>query len=212
MYHSDTDQEHPVIHVQLEHRYGPSHHALYSAETMRNMFAGKNSGGSSDTMQMNDYLQALEDIHLSDDQQKYLNNLDRTEHSNVQLKKESPKKGAEPDDIMPNMDVEDEAGGFRDNQQNPTHNIYDSEENLKAFRTQLLNSRDVSYLGPVFIGTPYSQGAMVVYDTGSDWLTVKACLTDQHCNKKIDKKATIAKYGPEKAGEVGDEDDLQLHQ
>jgi len=64
----------------------------------------------------------------------------------------------------------------------------------------------------VFIGTPYSQGAMVVYDTGSDWLTVKACLTDQHCNKKVDKKATIEKHGAAKADEIADDDDLQLHQ
>jgi len=59
MYHSDTDQEHPVIHVQLQHRYGPSHHAIYSAETMSNMFAGKNSGDGPEIMQMNDYLQAV---------------------------------------------------------------------------------------------------------------------------------------------------------
>lgn len=97
----------------------------------------------------------------------------------MQLKKDkNSKKEKQPDDTMPNMDVEDDAGGFRDNQKNPTHNIYDEEENSHAFRTQLLNSKDVSYLGPVFIGTPFSQGAMVVYDTGSDWLTVKACLTD----------------------------------
>ena len=63
------------------------------------------------------------------------------------------------------MNVEDDAGGFRDNQMNPTHNIYDSEENAQAFRTTLLNSKDVSFLGPVFLGTPFSQGAMVVYDT-----------------------------------------------
>lgn len=114
---------------------------------------------------------------------------------------------------MPHMDVEDDAGGFRDNHQNPTKNIYDAEENLQAFRTQLLNSKDVSFLGPIFIGTPFSQGAMVVYDTGSDWLTVKACLTDQHCNKKIDKKATMAKHGPNvKEEDLPDDDDLQLHQ
>jgi hypothetical protein len=34
---------------------------------------------------------------------------------------------------------------------------------------------------------------MVVYDTGSDWLTIKSCLTDMHCNKKPDKEATAAK-------------------
>jgi len=73
--------------------------------------------------------------------------------------------------------------------------MYDSSENMAAFRTQLLNAKDVSYLGPVFLGMPFSQGAMVVYDTGSDWLTVKACLTDQHCNMKVDPELTIKKYG-----------------
>jgi len=34
---------------------------------------------------------------------------------------------------------------------------------------------------------------MVVYDTGSDWLTVKACFTKSHCNEEIDKEATIKK-------------------
>ena len=32
---------------------------------------------------------------------------------------------------------------------------------------------------------------MVVYDTGSDWLTVKSCITSKRCNKKIDEEATI---------------------
>ena len=45
---------------------------------------------------------------------------------------------------------------------------------------------------------------MVVYDTGSDWLTVKACLTDQHCNMKIDPEKTIAKYGHE----IDDDDNV----
>jgi hypothetical protein len=34
---------------------------------------------------------------------------------------------------------------------------------------------------------------MVVYDTGSDWLTVKSCLTPDHCNLDIDKEATMKK-------------------
>lgn len=80
-------------------------------------------------------------------------------------------------------------------------------ENLAAFRTQLLNAKDVSYLGPVFIGTPFSQGAMVVYDTGSDWLTVKACLTEFHCNMKVDKEKTIAKHGAKEAEEIPEDDD-----
>jgi hypothetical protein len=75
----------------------------------------------------------------------------------------------------------------------------------------MYNARDVSFLAPVFIGTPRSQGAMVVYDTGSDWLTVKACITDKHCNKKVDKEATIKAMG-EKAFEEngGDDEDVLL--
>lgn len=34
---------------------------------------------------------------------------------------------------------------------------------------------------------------MVVYDTGSDWLTVKAAITENHSNKVIDKEATAKK-------------------
>ena len=64
---------------------------------------------------------------------------------------------------------------------------------MRAFKTELLNAKDISYLGPIFIGTPKSQGAMVVYDTGSDWLTVKSCLSERHCHKKIDEEATLNK-------------------
>lgn len=48
-------------------------------------------------------------------------------------------------------------------------------------------------MGQIFIGLPKTQGAMVVYDTGSDWLTVKAAITEQHSNKVIDKEATQKK-------------------
>jgi hypothetical protein len=34
---------------------------------------------------------------------------------------------------------------------------------------------------------------MIVYDTGSDWLTVKACITDTHCNMELDREATLRK-------------------
>jgi hypothetical protein len=51
---------------------------------------------------------------------------------------------------------------------------------------------------------------MVVYDTGSDWLTVKACFTNQHCNMKIDKEKTIKKYGADSASALLDDDDLQI--
>ena len=60
--------------------------------------------------------------------------------------------------------------------------MHDGGVEMAAFRTPLINDRDVSYLGPVFLGEPHSQPALVVYDTGSDWLTVKSCYTEKHCN------------------------------
>ena len=71
--------------------------------------------------------------------------------------------------------------------------MYDDVDATTSFRAELLNAADVSYLGPIFIGEPKSQGAMVVYDTGSDWLTVKSCFTKQHCNEEVDKEATMKK-------------------
>jgi hypothetical protein len=57
---------------------------------------------------------------------------------------------------MPRMDVEDDNGGFEDNRKHPSHNIYESQTNSKAFKTELLNAKDISFLGPIFIGTPRS--------------------------------------------------------
>ena len=108
---------------------------------------------------------------------------------------------------MPKMDIEDDNGGFEDMPSNPTRNIYDSVTNMRAVKTELLNAKDISYLGPVFIGSPRSQGAMVVYDTGSDWLTVKSCFTEQHCHMKIDQEATIAKLGEKAVKSLEDDDD-----
>jgi hypothetical protein len=48
----------------------------------------------------------------------------------------------------------------------------------------LSNIKDIEYLGNIFIGTPTSQRARVVFDTGSDWLTIKSCLTEAHCHTK----------------------------
>ena len=122
------------------------------------------------------------------------------------------KKEEKPDDLVPHIDKEDDDGGFQDVPGEPTHNLYEKENNVAAFRTELLNAKDVSFLGPIFIGTPMSQGAMVVYDTGSDWLTVKACLTDMHCNKRIDKEATVKKYGDEAKGmDLGDEEGVLMY-
>lgn len=80
------------------------------------------------------------------------------------------------------MNTEDTAGSFVDYHESKGKNKFDDIDSTNTFRTELLNAADVSYLGPIFIGVPKSQGAMVVFDTGSDWLTVKACLTQAHCN------------------------------
>lgn len=50
--------------------------------------------------------------------------------------------------------------------------------------SELSNIKDIEYLGNIFIGTPSSQKAKVVFDTGSDWLTIKSCLTEAHCHTK----------------------------
>lgn len=92
---------------------------------------------------------------------------------------------------MSKLDREDDFGGFEDNRRKPSFNIYDSKVNIRAVKTDLLNSRDISFLGPVFLGSPKSQGAMVVYDTGSDWLTVKSYLTEANSHKQIDEQKTI---------------------
>ena len=78
---------------------------------------------------------------------------------------------------------------------------------MAAFRTPLINDRDVSYLGPVFLGEPHSQPALVVYDTGSDWLTVKSCYTEKHCNYKT---AKDKRYGGDHQASVADLEDVQL--
>ena len=82
--------------------------------------------------------------------------------------------------------AEDKMGGFIDLPSEKEKNIIEAEGNDKSVRLELTNSGDVSYLGPIFIGMPRSQGAMVVYDTGSDWLTVKSCITETHCHKGLD--------------------------
>jgi hypothetical protein len=113
------------------------------------------------------------------------------------------------DDVLPHPLEEDEEGAYVDRPSRPTHNIIDLKETDGSFRVEMYNARDVSFLAPIFVGTPTSQGAMVVYDTGSDWLTVKSCITEKHCNKIIDKEATIKSMG-EKAFEenFGDEEEV----
>lgn len=45
-------------------------------------------------------------------------------------------------------------------------------ENLNT--VTLHNLHDFSYTGSIYLGSPEMQTMEVVYDTGSDWLTVKA--------------------------------------
>jgi hypothetical protein len=61
------------------------------------------------------------------------------------------------------------------------HDNLDSPE-PKIFDMELYNYRDIEYLGKVFLGAPVSQPAEVVVDTGSNWLVVKACLTNRYCH------------------------------
>ena len=42
--------------------------------------------------------------------------------------------------------------------------------------------KDVEYIALIYVGTPDSMPARVVYDTGSSWLTVKACITKANCH------------------------------
>lgn len=46
-----------------------------------------------------------------------------------------------------------------------------------AIQVPMYYIRDVEYAASVFIGTPVGQRAKVVFDSGSNWLTVKSCLT-----------------------------------
>lgn len=46
----------------------------------------------------------------------------------------------------------------------------------------LYNIKDVSYLAYIYVGSPVGQKAKVVFDTGSNWLTVKSCLSGMHCH------------------------------
>lgn len=55
-------------------------------------------------------------------------------------------------------------------------------------RSDLENVKDIEFLGNIYIGTPHSQLAKVVFDTGSDWLTIKSCLTEAHCHKTMVQK------------------------
>lgn len=54
--------------------------------------------------------------------------------------------------------------------------VRDSDEN-GAIALPLYHIKDVSYLANVYVGAPKGQRARVVFDSGSNWLTVKACIS-----------------------------------
>ena len=176
LYNSEHARHEPVVRVALQHHYHKRHRDRYEGESAKRKLINYHK----DQILMNDYLQLADHTKPRPIAAKKLK---------AKLKQKEVEK---PLDTLPHIDMEDDSGGFEDRPSLPK-NYHEQQDNQRAFRTQLLNNRDVSYLGPIFIGTPKSQGAMVVYDTGSDWLTVKACLTDQHCNKKPDKKKTLEK-------------------
>jgi len=72
-------------------------------------------------------------------------------------------------------------------------------------RNELVNIKDIEFLGEIYIGMPNSQPAKVVFDTGSDWLTIKSCLTEAHCHRK---KVKAKKPGDNsEVEEIADDDD-----
>ena len=49
--------------------------------------------------------------------------------------------------------------------------------------------RDSEFIGDIYLGSPHSQRATVVIDTGSSWLNVKSHITDKHSHiNEHDKK------------------------
>ena len=70
---------------------------------------------------------------------------------------------------------------------NESQEASDADYDIKekhSLRSELTNVKDVEFLGDIYIGSPSSQVARVVFDTGSDWLTIKSCLTEAHCHMK----------------------------
>lgn len=62
----------------------------------------------------------------------------------------------------------------------------------------MYNIKDVEYLSNIYLGTPSSQKVKVVLDSGSNWLTVKSCLTPGKLCHKGPKKVKDPVTGKEK--------------
>lgn len=54
-------------------------------------------------------------------------------------------------------------------------------------RRVLINILNTMYFGPIYIGTP-SQSMLLVYDTGSDWLTVEEAACSNCLKSKFNSK------------------------
>lgn len=71
----------------------------------------------------------------------------------------------------------------------------DNTDNIKM-QVPLVSKNDAVYVGTLYMGTPISQPANVVFDTGSEYLAISSVLCD-------DKKAgnfTFKKYDPIQGG------------
>ena len=88
----------------------------------------------------------------------------------------------------------------------PFDHIVDNEKVGEGeIEVPLYNIRDVEYLGFVFVGSPVAQKAKVVLDSGSNWLTVKACISEKSCHKGP-KKVRNPKTGkPLRNSETGEQ-------
>jgi len=76
----------------------------------------------------------------------------------------------------------------------------DSSEDISDLQLQVpLNSRnDAVYLGTVYMGSPKSQPARVVFDTGSEYLAITSVL----CDDETSGNYKFKKYDPVSGGFV----------
>jgi hypothetical protein len=49
----------------------------------------------------------------------------------------------------------------------------------------ILNVLNSQYMGVLYFGEPSSPGGAVIFDTGSNWLTISSTLCDSTCATKI---------------------------
>ena len=48
-----------------------------------------------------------------------------------------------------------------------------------GIRLEMTNILNTQYIGQIYLGSPFSQQAKVVFDTGSNWLTVTSDLCEK---------------------------------